>query len=188
MLSSSITPRGNDARLAEERARELVVARRAIEEDQLLLAELVHRDLAARGERMPGARDEHQLVLEERDALDVGMAERPDEADLHLLAQDELEHLLGVPGPHRELHVRIGRVEALEDRRQEVGADGGRRAEGELAGAAARRVARRARRPSATSPSVRCAYGRNARPASVSRMPRPRPDEAARRRARSRGS
>ena len=53
-------------------------------------------------------RDEHELVLVEQDAVDVGVTQSADEADLDLIAQDEVEHLLGMARPHGQLHARIG--------------------------------------------------------------------------------
>jgi hypothetical protein len=65
---------GNDARLAEERARQVVVARRSVEQDQLLLTHLLDADLSRRGEAVAGVRDEDELVLVERHALDIRVA------------------------------------------------------------------------------------------------------------------
>ena len=40
--------------------------------------------------------DEHELVLVERELLDVGIVERAEQPDGDLVALDELDHLLGV--------------------------------------------------------------------------------------------
>ena len=75
MLSSSIEPRSDDPGLEEERVRELVVARRAVEEDEVLLRQLGELRLAANGERMRRVDDEHERVLVERELLDVRVVE-----------------------------------------------------------------------------------------------------------------
>jgi hypothetical protein len=80
--------------------------------------------------------DEHQLVLVERHALDLDVPERPDETDLDLVTEHELEHLLGVTRADRQLCARVGRVVALQDEREDVRRDRGCGADRELAGAA----------------------------------------------------
>ena len=54
-------------------------------------------------------------------------------ADLDLLAEHHLEHLLGVAAAHRQLHLWMGRLEPMEDGRQHVRADRRRGADGEPA-------------------------------------------------------
>jgi hypothetical protein len=51
------------------------------------------------------------------------MRQLADEADLHLLAEDELEHLFRMAGAHDQVHVRERRLEAAEHERQYVGRD-----------------------------------------------------------------
>ncbi len=82
---------------------------------------------------MVGVDDEHELVFVERRRLDLWMAERAPEADLHLLLQDEVEDLLGVAGADGELQPRMRAAEAGEDPRENVGAHRRRGAERELA-------------------------------------------------------
>ena len=93
-------------------------------------------DRAARREAVTGVADERQAVLVERRRDDVGMAQRPHEPEVHLLAEDELEHLLGVAGAHRHAHAGVADAEAPQDRGQHVRRERGRRAEHEAARAA----------------------------------------------------
>src|SRR5439155_1380540 len=72
------------AGLSQERAREVVIARGAIEQDQPVLAELLEAHLSAPGERVRPTRDEHELVVEDRDQQRVGMADRPADPDVDL--------------------------------------------------------------------------------------------------------
>jgi len=72
------------AGLSQERAREVVIARGAIEQDQPVLAELLEAHLSAPGERVRPTRDEHKLVVEDRDQQGVGMADRPADPDVDL--------------------------------------------------------------------------------------------------------
>ena len=76
---------------------------------------------------------EHELVLVERDRLQLRMAERPAEPDLHLLAEHELEHFLRVPGADRQGDLRVRAPEPGQDPGEDVGTDRGGRAERELA-------------------------------------------------------
>ena len=63
---------------------------------------LVQADAPARGEAVAGLDDEDDAVLVERRADDVRMAQLADEPDVDLLAQHQLEHLLGVAGAHAD--------------------------------------------------------------------------------------
>lgn len=112
----------------------------AVEEDEVLAHELLDADPPSGGEGVPGVHDEHDLVLVERHALDVGMAERAHEAELHLVAQHHVQHLLGVPRADGQPDRRVRGAEALQDRREDVRADRGGRAEQELSGGAASEV------------------------------------------------
>ena len=85
--------------------------------------------------------DEHQLVLVERELLDLGIVERTQEPDGDLLALDQLDHLLGVAGAHGHLHARVRLREAVEDRRQRVRRHDRRRAHGDVPGHAAAQLA-----------------------------------------------
>jgi hypothetical protein len=71
-----------------------VVARGAVEEDDLLVRDLLEPDATGAGEGMGGIDDEDEPVLVERGADDVSVVERADQTDVHLLAEDELEDLL----------------------------------------------------------------------------------------------
>ena len=82
---------------------------------------------------MPGLDDENDAVLVQRRADDVGVSQLAHEPDLDLLAQDELEHLLGVPGADADADARVADREALEDPRQDVRRSRRRRAQGEAA-------------------------------------------------------
>ena len=72
------------SRFTEERAREPVVARGAVEEDELRLGDLRDRDVRACGERMRRVGDQDERLLVERHALDLRVEKRAYEADLDL--------------------------------------------------------------------------------------------------------
>src|SRR5439155_124085 len=74
---------GYDTGLPHERARELVVAGRAVEQDEVVLRQLLEPDTAAARERMVSADDEQQLVVEQRNELGLRMADGPADAELH---------------------------------------------------------------------------------------------------------
>ena len=80
-----------------------------------------------------GARHQHQLVLEERAAADAGVAQRPHDGQLHLVAHDHVDERLRVARPHQQPHVRMRRHEAGEELGQDVGTDRGRRADRQFA-------------------------------------------------------
>jgi class 3 adenylate cyclase len=113
---------GNDPGLAEERARELVVARGPVEHDETLVREIGH--LGAGGEPVFGIHREDELVLVERERLELGIVQGADQRHADLVPLDKLEHFLGMAGANRDLHVRMPLGETLEDRRQSVGGDG----------------------------------------------------------------
>src|SRR5439155_451231 len=104
---------------------ELVITRGAVEEDEPRLGERGHRHRAARGEGVARRDDEEHLVLEQRYELDVGMADRPTDADVCLGAKDHLEDLLGVARAYTEADVRIRRAERAQYPRQHVRAHRG---------------------------------------------------------------
>ena len=134
-LSSSITLRRRDPGLEEQRVRQLVVARRAVEE---------HKNCSAARSATPhdvtggcdGVHDEHELVLVERELLDGGVVEGTRQPDGGLVALHELDHFLGMAGAHGEPDVGVRLGEALEDRRQRVRRDDRRRADRDVAGGA----------------------------------------------------
>ena len=78
-------------------------------------------------------RDEDELVVEDGDERGVRVPHRTAHAEVHLVAEDHLEDLLGVAGAHADAHVRVRRPERLEQPRQEVRTDRGRGADEELA-------------------------------------------------------
>ncbi len=127
-----------DSGLEEHRVRQLVVARRAVEENELLVGEVGEAHDVAR--RVRRVHDEHELVLVERELLDVGIVEGAEQPDGDLVALDELDHLLGVAGAHRDLNARVRLGEPFEDRGQRVGRDDRRRADRDVAGGAAREL------------------------------------------------
>jgi hypothetical protein len=92
----------------------------------------VHDDRRLVGEAVLGMDDEHDLVLVERRADDGRMRQLAHQPDLHLLAQHELEHFLGVAGADDQVHVREVRLEAAEDEREHVGRDRGRGSDDQL--------------------------------------------------------
>ena len=116
--------------------------------------------------------DEHDLVLVQREARHGRMRQVADEADLHLLAEHELEDLLRVARADDQMDVRERRLEAAEDERQHVGRDRRRGADQELADAALAAARAGAARPRRATGRARCACGRKARPSAVSRIPR----------------
>ena len=63
----------------------------------------------------------------------AGVRQLAHEPDLHLLAQDELEHLLGVARADDQVDVRKRLLEAAEDEREDVGRDRRSRADEKLA-------------------------------------------------------
>ena len=68
---------------------------------------------------------EHELVLVEHELLQLRVAQLAAEADGDLVPLHELDHLLRVAGANGDLHAGALEREALEDRRQRVGRDGG---------------------------------------------------------------
>ena len=155
---------------AEERVRELGVARRAVELDELLARDLLQPDLPALGEAVGRVADEHEPVLVERRRDDVGVAQDARQPEVDLLAQDEVEHLLGMAGAH----AHRTRGWAVANSLSIVGSE-----YVESAGAApsaSRPAPPRSNafticRPSESDSSARTAKGRKASPASVSRIP-----------------
>ena len=138
----------------ESRLRDLVVAGSAVEHDHLLTADIAHLHVRPARKGVAGSHHQHQLLLVEGDQLDVGMLERAADPQLHLVAQDQLLDLLGVAGAHRDLDTGVPRYEALQHRRQQVGAGRGGHRQQELAGQPAAHlvdrppaVAQRAHRP-----------------------------------------
>jgi hypothetical protein len=131
----------NRSGAAEELVRQSVVARRAVEEDQLDVADPLRADRLLTDEGVVRVDDEHELVLVERCRLDLRVTQGPPEPDLHLLLEDEVEDLLGVPRPDRELHLWVRATEPGQDPGQDVGADSRGRPERELAALASRELA-----------------------------------------------
>jgi hypothetical protein len=126
-----------DAGAAEERIRQLRVARSAVEQDELLLGHLVEADRSVSREPVPRVGDENQPVLVERRRRDVGVSQRPHQAQVDVLAKDELQDLLGVSRLHADADARVGDGEALQDRGEHVRGNRGGRAQGEPSRAAA---------------------------------------------------
>jgi hypothetical protein len=85
----------------------------------------VHGDRGFLRERVAGVDDEHDLVLVELPARDGRVRQVADEPELHLLAENELEDLLGVAGAHDQVHVRERGLKPAEDERQHVRRDRG---------------------------------------------------------------
>ena len=78
--------------------------------------------------------NEDQLLGVERSQLQVRMADRPTETELHLVTKDKLHDVLRVAGAHRHLDARVCGDEFLQKLRQEVGADGRCRRNHQVAG------------------------------------------------------
>ena len=114
-----------------------MVARRAVELDELLLSQVLHADAALAGERVAGLDDEDETILVERRAHDVGVLKGAHEAERHLLPQDEVEDLLRVAGAYADQDAREALREALQERGKDVGRHRGRGSDREPAGAAA---------------------------------------------------
>jgi enoyl-CoA hydratase len=85
-------------------------------------------DIAGAGGEARGA-----FLSRRRD--NVRMPELADQADVDLLAEDEVEHLLGVARANADADARVADGEPLEDPRQDVGGDGGSGAQRQPAGA-----------------------------------------------------
>jgi hypothetical protein len=113
-----------------------VIARRAVEEDDLLVRDLLESDATGAGEGMDGIDDEDQPVLVERDADDVAVMERAHQTDVHLFAQDQLEDLLRMAGSNAHRYARVRLRKALEQSGKDVCTQGGRRSDGEVPGPA----------------------------------------------------
>src|SRR5919109_519099 len=126
---------------AEELVRQPVIARRAVEEDQLHVADLLGADRLLLGEAVLRVDDENEVVLVERRRLDLRVAERTAESEVDLLLEDELEDLFRVARANRQLDPRMCPAEAGQDPRQDVRADRRRRTERELAALAASELA-----------------------------------------------
>ena len=76
-------------------------------------------------ERVIRRDDEHQLVRVHRPALDPLVTQLADQAQLHLAAQHHVDDLLGMPGPDQQADAGMLADEPVEERRQDVRADGG---------------------------------------------------------------
>ena len=85
-------------------------------------------------ELVVGVGDQDQLVFDQALGLDVLVVDGAHEADLGLVLQQHLQHLLGAAGAHRDLDAREAGAEGLEQARQDVGADRRRRGEDQRAG------------------------------------------------------
>jgi hypothetical protein len=64
-----------------------------------------------------------QLVVVQRDNVDIVVAELTHDRQLDRLCQHKLEHLLGVASPDRQLDARVLGAEALQHLRQDVATD-----------------------------------------------------------------
>ncbi|GAC1642412.1 MAG: hypothetical protein NVS9B11_10870 [Candidatus Dormibacteraceae bacterium] len=73
---------------------DLVVARRAVEHDQLLGGNVGHRDGAPIRERVIRGADEDELLGMERPQLQVWMVDGSAEADLHLVVKNKVGDVL----------------------------------------------------------------------------------------------
>src|SRR5205823_9930124 len=102
---------GDDAGLADERARELVVAGRAVEQDEAIVGELLQTDAVAPSERVMAAHHEDELVVEEGDELGFRMLDRSADPEIDLAPEDHLEHLFGVSGADAHADLRVRRLE-----------------------------------------------------------------------------
>src|SRR5918997_2802355 len=109
-----------DAGAPEQLLRQLVVARRAVEHDQLLPADLGDLCRPLLREPVLGVHHQHQLVLVQGPALDIRVLHLPREPELYFLLQDHLQNVLRVSGPDRDRHPRVRRRETLQDRWQSV--------------------------------------------------------------------
>jgi hypothetical protein len=71
--------------------------------------------------------DQHELILVEQRGDDLGVLDRSHEAEVALLAQHHLEHILRVPAAHRQVHARMVGLEPMQHGRQHVRAHRRRR-------------------------------------------------------------
>ena len=172
-LSSSMTPRGHDARLAEERAREDEVARGPVEEDQPLAAELARRRSRASCEAVLRVDDEHDLVLVQRAARDRAVWAASRTSPTCTCSRSTCSRISS-EWPVRTIRCTCGKrvLEAAEDEREDVRRDRRRSADEELAHMALAQLAHELGVPRrATGPRAGRASGTRGPPA-VSRMPR----------------
>ena len=118
-----------------------MIARRAVEEDQLDVADPLGADRLLAGERVVRVDDEHELVFVERRRLDLRVAKaRPSPT---CTCSWSTRSRISSECPVRTASCTFGcvRPEAGQDPRQDVGADGRGRAERELAALASRELA-----------------------------------------------
>ncbi len=123
--------------MTEEGARQVVIARRAVELDELLVSQVLHADPALSGERVAGLDNENEAILVERGAHDLRVLQGAHEPERHLLAQDEIEDLLRVAGAHADRDPRVALRESFQQRREHIGRHRRRSPDGEPAGTAA---------------------------------------------------
>src|SRR5207248_10384187 len=91
-------------------------ARGAVEEDEPIARQLLDAHAAPPCEGVVPRDHKHELVVEEWDELRLSVPDRAPDAEMHLPAEDHLEHLLGVTGGHAESHIGMGVAERLEKR------------------------------------------------------------------------
>ena len=113
---------------------DFVVARRTVEHDQLLTRDLGHRDRLPFREGVVRRAYQDEVLRVKRAQLEVRVADRSPEPDLHLVTKHELDHVFGVAGPHRNLDAGVRGDELLEHLGQHVRADGGCGGDHQVAG------------------------------------------------------
>jgi len=123
----------NDTGLPEEVVDQAVVGRTAVEEDDRLSGGLAHGGAAARGEGVLGWGGKYDLVFIQVDRFDIAVGEGTNEADLHLVGEEHVHHLLRAPGADDDVDAGVLPAEGVENAGQDVGRDSWRRAEPERA-------------------------------------------------------
>src|SRR3989442_4539692 len=103
--------------------RDLVVAGRAVEHDQLLRGHLGHRDVGELGQRMIWSADEIKVSGVEGAQLEVWVLNATTKADLYFVAQAQLEQVFRMTCAHGHLDSRVCGHEPLQQVREHVGAD-----------------------------------------------------------------
>jgi hypothetical protein len=113
------------ASLSEERVRQVVVARRAVEEDQPRVGDLIDADRQALAEGWLASATRTSSSSYIGRLSMSGCRSSRTSPEIDVATERHLQDLLGVARAHAEPDARMPLREALEQRRQHVGADGG---------------------------------------------------------------
>ncbi len=112
-----------DPRLAEESVREAEVRRAAVEQDDGLAGDLLHRSGALGSEGVLPVDDEHYLVVVQVDGLYVRMRQGADQPDLDLVGLKHGQHLFGAACVDRDIDAAVAAAKSAQDVGESVGGD-----------------------------------------------------------------